>query len=53
MAGSIHYQCLGYFFLAVLFLAVEAFLVEAAFLAGAFFFAIRSTSLFHVAGNAR
>jgi hypothetical protein len=39
--------------LAVLFLAVEAFFVEAAFFAGAFFLAIRSTSLFHVAGNAR
>jgi hypothetical protein len=47
------YECLGYFFLAVLFLAVEAFFVEAAFFAGAFFLAIRSTSLFHVAGNAR
>jgi hypothetical protein len=41
-----------YFFLEVLFLAVEAFLAGA-FLAGAFFLAIRSTSLFHVAGNYR
>jgi hypothetical protein len=53
VAGSLTIKSETYFFFEVLFLAVEAFFAGAAFLAGAFFLAIRSTSLFHVAGNYR
>jgi hypothetical protein len=52
VAGSLTISSNAYFFL-VVFLALEAFFAGAAFLAGAFFLAIRSTSLFRVAGNYR